>query len=86
MSPCPLGETRCNYDSGVRRHRHPADLLNLIGQRCECGANDWQVTFGGLLPARVVCRGCGAGFNITERLRTCGKDEAQVSRTGRMHR
>lgn len=78
--PCPLGESRCLYAPQTRRHNHPADLLNLIGQRCECGANDWHVSWGGLLPARVLCGACGAGFNIGERLRTCGKAEALVYR------
>lgn len=80
MSPCPLGETRCDYQAGVRRHKHPADLLNLIGQCCSCGANDWHVTFGGLIPARIVCGQCLEGFNIADRLRTCGQQDGPVYR------
>jgi hypothetical protein len=70
---CPLGNDACQYDANTRRHRHVAHDLNQLGERCSCGANSWLIRFGGPLPAMVCCGLCGQGFNISQRLRDCGK-------------
>lgn len=80
MTACPLRCADCDYQPGTKRHHHPAGILNLLGERCSCGANDWWITFGGLLPARVVCGRCREGFNIGQRLRDCGKPDAPIHR------
>lgn len=59
---CPAGQSR-------GRHRHRCRDLNDIGEACPCGATEWWVAFGGLLPALIYCHACSAGFNLTERLR-----------------
>jgi uncharacterized protein (DUF983 family) len=58
--------------------------LNQIGEKCpHCGIADfWLILFGGLLPARVQCQRCGAGFNLTQRLRQAST-EIPVSRSNR---
>lgn len=60
----------CRFTSDRPRHVHPCDDLRQIGEPCRyCKANLWIILFGGPLPARIQCQACGAGFNITQRLR-----------------
>lgn len=70
---CPLGDHSCRYSPRSLRHNHASPDINALGERCWCGAILWRIMFGGLLPARVECESCKAGFNIGQRLRDCGK-------------
>jgi hypothetical protein len=83
VSQCPLNVPGCVFQPGTSRHSHPAPDLVALGERCWCGANAWRVTFGGPLPARVVCAGCLEGFNISQRLRDCGKPDVRTYRSNR---
>lgn len=77
---CPVAE--CRELARPPRHRHPAHDLRQIGETCRCGANLWVVIFGGPLPALIACGACAATFNLSERLRQCGRErQAHQPRT-----
>jgi hypothetical protein len=66
---CPE-EPFCTADLTRTRHNHVLPQLNAIGENCwTCKLADWRIWYGGTLPALIRCGGCGAGFNLTERLR-----------------
>ena len=78
---CPRPE--CRFTPDRPRHVHVADDLRQIGEVCRyCKQNLWIILFGGLLPARVQCQACGAGFNLTQRLREAAQD-VPVARSNR---
>ena len=65
-TPCP--RAGCPHPGANGRHRHNSPDLNETGHRCACGACDWAILLGGLLPAFVTCNGCARGFNIGSRM------------------
>ncbi len=74
MQPqCPLADTSCRWNPRSLRHNHAATMINQLIEPCFCGTIAWRIMWGGLLPARVECDECRAGFNIGQRLRDCGK-------------
>jgi hypothetical protein len=67
---CDKGAAGCPATDNRPRHRHICADLNTTGETCAtCQICDWWIWFGGPLPAMIRCRGCGRGFNVTERLR-----------------
>jgi hypothetical protein len=80
---CEFGRAECPATEQRPRHRHVCDDLNQIGEACECGCPRWLIMFGGLTPARIQCEGCGAGFNLTERLRRALRDSNPIHRSNR---
>lgn len=82
---CPRQVAGCVFTPGTGRHKHVAADLRMIGQACYCGANEWVIIFGGPLPARISCDNCQQGFNLAERLRSCGRPET-LTRNRRVNR
>lgn len=70
MTSCEFRVASCPSSDRNPRHRHVCADINQTGERCgSCAATEWVILFGGVLPVMVCCAGCGAGFNLTERLR-----------------
>lgn len=69
--PCPV--PGCSAGPKSPRHRHPAELLNQLPDTCYCGAQEWWIYYGGVLPTMVACSSCSGMFNLGQRLRECGK-------------
>ena len=60
----------CPWTANRPRHIHACHDLRQLGEPCSyCGQNLWIILFGPPLPSRIQCQPCGAGFNITEKLR-----------------
>ena len=65
----------CPWTANRPRHIHACHDLRQLGEPCSyCGQNLWIILFGGPLPARIQCQACGAGFNLTQRLREAARD------------
>lgn len=75
---CYLGVPECSATGDRPRHRHDCHDLNQIGEACACGCDQWLIIFGGLLPARIQCCSCGAGFNLTQRLKDARRQESNT--------